>query len=72
MKTLKLISYDQEGNIILNTVAKAIDICDSHTVVFAIGFTHVIPFSISSINIVDGTVTVYFLNGSYMIITKLK
>ena len=69
---IRLSNYDDNGKRILYLLAKKIDVCDSHTVVFGIGYTHVIPLELSSVNIVDGLVTVFFINGSYMTLERTK
>lgn len=79
MRKLSVVLYDCNCDKRFGPVTiERIDICDSHTIIYmphqceckAESFTVRFPFSLKTINIVRGTVTAYFNNGSYLIITN--
>lgn len=78
MSQIKVCCYDNDGVYKFTRYAKKIDICDSHTIIYlpcenpkySEKDTIRLLYSIKSLNIVRGTVTVYFNNGGYLILTN--
>lgn len=66
-----------EGKILFHVIAVRVDICDSHTIIYpAYGdeahpnkYTIHLPQSLKSVNIERGTVTAYFNNDGYLVLT---
>lgn len=79
MLNLHIKLIDCNGDDRFHVTAAKIDICESHTIIYmphvadckAECFTVRFPFSLKTINVVRGTVTAYFNNGSYLIINSI-
>lgn len=77
MKSLKIKVFNDGGEQFIESTACHIDIVDSHSVVYLPlnQESHVkdvirLFWYVESVNIVRGTITVYFTNHNYLIITN--
>jgi len=81
MKRLRAMFYDNNGKLSYQTFARKIDITDLQTIIYLYcqpkyedseKYTTRLILSVKSTNIVDGVVTVYYVNDSYCVITRQK
>jgi hypothetical protein len=77
MKRLNVVCFNAEGEELFDICAGHVDICDSYTVIYSNTYKEsqtekeIIRFtkSLSSVNVVIGTITAYFIDNSYLVIT---
>ena len=81
MKTYNFVFYNDVGKKVYQAIARKIDITDLQTIVYLLApagctnsekYTSRLIQTIDSVNLCDGVATVYYVNGSYCVISKSK